>query len=104
MPIEPPDLMPKPAFASLDCVFVVPAGDSWAVRRGFAASAVLAGSVGFQISAPDPASAHRYVAVCCFLDLTLSSPWMVFSCCWMFRVGPGRFGRMVSCVRDGDLV
>ena len=47
-------------------------------RPGSPVSTALAGSAGFQISAPNRASAHRYVAVCGVLDLTLSSPWIVF--------------------------
>ena len=67
-------LTPKPAFSSLDRISLVPTADSWAVRSDSPVSAALAGSAGFQISALNPASAHRYVVVCGFLDLTLSSP------------------------------
>jgi len=73
MAIEPP-LTPKPASSSLDRVFPVPTADSWTVRSGPAVWAVLAGSAGFQISAPGPASVRRYVGACGFLDLTLFSP------------------------------
>ena len=52
-------LQPKPAF-SLDRVSLVPTADSWAVRSGPPVSAALAGSAGFQVSAPERA----------FLDLT----------------------------------
>ena len=93
--------MPRRAVSSLDRASLVPTADSWAVRPGFAVSAVLAGSAGFQISAPDPASARRYVAVCDLVDLTLSSPWMVFGC-WMFDMDLGRSDRVVHCV-NGDL-
>ena len=67
-------LTPKPAFSSPDRVSVVLTEDSWIGRSGFPVSAALAGSAGFEISAPNPASAHRYVAVCGLVDLTLSSP------------------------------
>jgi hypothetical protein len=77
MPFEPPALTPKPAFF-LDRFSLVPAADSWAARPGSAVSALLAGSAGFQISAPNRASAHRYVVGCDFLDLTLSSPYGLF--------------------------
>ena len=59
MPIEPPTLKPKPAFSFLDRFSLVPAADSWAARSGSAVSAALAGSAGFQISAPNQASAYR---------------------------------------------
>ena len=52
-------LQPKPAF-SLDRVSLVPIADSWAVRSGPPVSVALAGSAGFQVSAPERA----------FLDLT----------------------------------
>ena len=45
-------LRPKPAFSSLDRVFLVPVAESWAVRPGHAVSVALAGSVGFQACAP----------------------------------------------------
>jgi len=85
MPIEPPAPTSKPASSSLDCVFLVPTAGSWAVRLGFAAS-VLAGPAGFQISAPNPGSAHRYVGVCDFLDLTFYFSFaglhlLLMSCC-----------------------
>jgi hypothetical protein len=63
-------LRPKPAFSSLDRVSPVPIADSWVGRSGPAVSAVLAGSAGFQVSAPDRASANRCVVGCDFLDLT----------------------------------
>src|SRR4030095_11694534 len=59
-------VQPKPAFASLDRVSLVPTADSWAVRQGPAVSVALAG---FQVSAPDWVSADRYVVGCDFLDL-----------------------------------
>jgi hypothetical protein len=92
-----------PAFSSLDRVSLVPTADSWAGRSGSPVSAATAGSAGFQISAPNRACVHRYVVVCGFLDLTLSSPWMV-SCCWKFDEDNGRFTREVRCVRDGHLM
>ena len=64
------DLQPKPAFSSLDRVSLVPTADSWAARSGSALSFVLAGSVGFQVSAPCLASADCYTVGCDFLDLT----------------------------------
>src|SRR5450432_577669 len=75
-------LTSKPAASSsLDRVSLVPTADSWAARSGSPVfSAVGAGSAGLQISAPSRASAHRYVAVWGLLDLTLSSPWIVFYC------------------------
>jgi len=61
-------LRPKPAFSSLDRVFLVPVAESWAVRPGHAVSVALAG---LWVSAPEErASADRYVAGCDFLDLT----------------------------------
>src|ERR1035437_9029716 len=63
-------LHPKPAFSSLHRVSLVPTAGSWAVRPGPAVSVALAGSVGFQVSSPEWASADRYVAGCTFLDLT----------------------------------
>jgi hypothetical protein len=78
-------LRPKPAFSSLDCVALVPTADSWAVRWGPAVCAVLAGSAGFQVSAPNRASADRYVVGYDFLDLTFYFSMLVFlllvSCC-----------------------
>jgi hypothetical protein len=65
-------LTPKPAFF-LDRVSLGPTVDSWTGRSGSPVSAALAGSVGFQISAPNRASAHANVAVCGLVDLTLSS-------------------------------
>jgi hypothetical protein len=59
-----------PAFSSLDRVSLVPTVDSWAVRSGPPVSVALAGSVGFQVSAPKRASADRSVVGCDFLDLT----------------------------------
>jgi hypothetical protein len=56
--------VPKPAFAFLDRVSLAPTADSWAVRPGPAVSVVLAGSAGFQVSAPTPASADHYVVGC----------------------------------------
>ena len=44
--------------------------DLWAGRPGPAVSVALAGSAGFQVSAPYWASADRYVVGCDFLDLT----------------------------------
>jgi hypothetical protein len=70
-------MAPKPAFSSLDRVSLVLTADSWIGRSGSPVSAALAGSAGFQISGPNRASVHRYVVVCGFLDLTLSSPWKV---------------------------
>jgi hypothetical protein len=72
-------MQPKPASASLDRVSLVPAADSWAVRQGPAVSVALAGSAGFQVSAPSPASADRYVVGCDFLDLTF-----LLLLCWSF--------------------
>jgi hypothetical protein len=95
-------LTPKPASSSLDRVSLVPTADSWAGRSGSPVFAERAGSAGFQISAPNRASAHRYVVVCGFLDLTLSSPWMLFSC-WKFDEDDGRFARVVCCVRGGHV-
>src|SRR5450631_807431 len=97
-------LTSKPAASSsLDRVSLVPTADSWAARSGSPVfSAVGAGSAGLQISAPSRASAHRYVAVWGLLDLTLSSPWIVF-CCWKFDEGHGRFAPVVRCVRGGHL-
>jgi hypothetical protein len=74
-------IVPKPAFAFLDRVSLAPTADSWAVRPGPAVSVVLAGSAGFQVSAPTPASADRYVVDCDFLDLTFS-----ILLCWFFSV------------------
>jgi hypothetical protein len=62
-------LTPEAAFSSLDRVSLVPTEDSWAGRPGSPVSAALAGSAGFQISAPNRASDHRYVAVCGLADL-----------------------------------
>ena len=67
-------MTPKPA-SSLARVSLVPTADSWTAPSGSPVSAVRAGSAGSQISAPSRASAHPYVAVCGFLDLTLFSPW-----------------------------
>jgi len=67
-------LTPKPAFSSLARVSLVPTEDSWAGHPGSLVSAALAGSAGFQICAPNRASARRYVAVCGLAGLTLSSP------------------------------
>jgi len=72
MAIEP--LTPKPAFSSLDRASLVLTEDSWAGHSGSPVSAALAGSAGFQTSAPKRASAQRVVVVCGFLDLTLFSP------------------------------
>ena len=96
MAIEP--LTPKPAFSSPDRVSVVLTGDSWIGRSGFPVSAALAVSAGFEISAPNPASAHRYVAVCDLVDLTLSAPLMVF-CCRKIDEDDGRFAGVIRCVR-----
>ena len=74
-------IVPKPAFAFLDRVSLAPTADSWAVRPGPAVSVVLAGSAGFQVSAPTPASADRYVVGCDFLDLTF-----LILLCWFFSV------------------
>ena len=74
-------IQPKPAFASLDRVSLAPTADSWAVRPGPAVSVVLDGPAGFQVSAPTPASADRYVVVCDFLDLTF-----LILLCWFFSV------------------
>ena len=66
-------LQPKHAFsAALDRFSLVPTADFWAVRSGPAVSVALAGSAGFQVSAPDQASADRYFVGCDFLDLTFS--------------------------------
>src|ERR1035441_7734172 len=46
-------LQPKRTFSSLDRVSLVPAAESWAVRLGPPVSAALAGSAGFQVSAPN---------------------------------------------------
>ena len=67
----------KPAFSSLDRVFLVPTADSWAVRSGSLVSAARGGLAGFQTSARNQVSALRYVVDCDFLDLTLCSPWIV---------------------------
>ena len=56
---------------------LVPTADSSDARSGSPVSAALAGSAGFQISAPNWASAHRYVVGCGFPDLRLSSPSVV---------------------------
>ncbi len=64
-------LTPKPAFSSLERVSLVPTEDSWVGCPGSPVSAALAGSAGFQISAPNRASARRYVAVCGLADLTI---------------------------------
>jgi hypothetical protein len=74
-------MQPKPASASLDRVSLVPAADSWAVRQGPAVSVALAGSAGFQVSAPSPASADRYLVACGFLDL----PFLLLLC-WSFSI------------------
>ena len=75
----------KPAFSSLDRVSLVLTADSWAVRSGLAVSVALAGSAGFQVSAPNRASADRYVVGYDFLDLTFYFSMLVFlllvSCC-----------------------
>jgi hypothetical protein len=66
-------LQPKPAFSSLDRVSLVPTAEPWAVRPGPEVSVALAGSAGsagFQVSAPERASADHYVVGCDFLDLT----------------------------------
>ena len=62
-------LQPKPAFSSLDHVFLAPAAEFWAVRSGSPVSAALACSAALQVSSPR-ASADRYVVGCEFLDLT----------------------------------
>lgn len=67
-------LTPKPAFSSLARVSLVPTEDSWAGRPCSPVSPARAASAGFQISAPNWASARRYVAVCGLADLTLSFP------------------------------
>jgi hypothetical protein len=78
MSIEPPlaphftgvnPLWPKLAFSAPDRVSLVPTADSWAVRSGPPVSVALAGSAGFQVSAPQRASADRSVVGCDFLDL-----------------------------------
>lgn len=74
----PNPIAPKPAFVFLDRVSLAPTADSWAVRLGSAVSVVLAGSAGFQVSAPKPASADRYVVGCDFLDLT----FLILLCCF----------------------
>jgi hypothetical protein len=51
---------------------------SWVSRSGFPVSAALAGLAGSRISAPQRASALRYVVVCGFLDLTVSSSFDCF--------------------------
>ena len=74
----------KPSFASLDRVSLVPLADFW-VRSGPAVSVALAGSAGFQASAPNQASADRYVGGSDFLDLTFYFSFAGFlllvSCC-----------------------
>jgi hypothetical protein len=60
----------KPASSSLDRVSLAPTADSWAVRSGPAVSVALAGSAGFQVSAPDWGAADRYFVGCDFLNLT----------------------------------
>jgi hypothetical protein len=70
-------LTPKPAFSSLDRVFLGPT--DWADRSGSAVCAVLAGSAGFQVSAPNRASADRYVVGCDFLDLPFYFSFAGFS-------------------------
>jgi hypothetical protein len=72
-------MQPKPASASLDRVSLAPTADFWAVHQGPAVSVVLAGSAGFQVSAPSPVSADRYVVGCDFLDLTF-----LLLLCWSF--------------------
>jgi hypothetical protein len=66
-------MQPKPAFSSLDRVSLVPTADSWAVRSGPAVSVALADSAGLWVSAPERASADRYVVGCDFLDLGKSA-------------------------------
>src|ERR1035437_3859805 len=62
-------LQPKPAFSSLDRVFLAPAAEFWAVRSGPPVSAALARSAGLQVSSPR-ASAGRYVLGWGLFDLT----------------------------------
>ena len=72
---------PKPVFSSLDRISLVPTVDSWAVRSGPAVSVALAGLAGFQVSAPNRASADRTVVGCDFLDLTFLLLLCWFFCC-----------------------
>jgi hypothetical protein len=74
-------MLPKPAFVSLDRVSLALTADPWAVRPGPAVSLALAGSAGFQVSAPNPASADRYVVGCDFLDRTF-----LLLLCWSFSI------------------
>ena len=72
-----PALTPKPVSSFPDRVSFVPTAEPWAARSGSHVSAAPAGSAGFQIFVANLDSAHRYVAVCGFLDLTSCSPWIV---------------------------
>ena len=93
----------KPAFSSLDRVFLVPTADSWAVRSGSLVSAARGGLAGFQTSARNQVSALRYVVDCDFLDLTLCSPWIVldYHCFQMFDSGDCP-DRVPHCVDSSD--
>jgi hypothetical protein len=69
-------------------VSLVQTADSWVGRLSPPVCAARAGSAGFQLSSPNRDSAHRYVAVCDLVDLTLSSPLIVF-CCWKLDENDG---------------
>lgn len=73
---------PKLAFFALDRVSLVQTADFWAARSGAAVSVALAGSAGFQVSAPDRASADRSAVGCDFLDLTFYILLCWSFCCW----------------------
>jgi hypothetical protein len=75
-------LQPKPASSALDRVSLVPTVDPWALRSGPPVSVALAGSAGFQVSAPDSASADRYVVGCDFLGLTFYFSFAGLYCWW----------------------
>jgi hypothetical protein len=82
---------PKPAFSFLDRFSLVPAADSWTARSGSDVSPVLADSAGFQVFAPNRASADWYDVDRDFLDLTLSSPSTDgLSSCRVFNIEIGR--------------
>ena len=75
-------LQPKPASSALDRVSLVPTVGPWALRSGPPVSVALAGSAGFQVSAPDSVSADRYVVGCDFLGLTFYFSFAGLYCWW----------------------
>jgi hypothetical protein len=63
-------VQPKLAFSGLDRVSLIPTADSWAVRSERPVSVALADSAELWVSAPEQASADRYIAGYDFLELT----------------------------------